>query len=70
MADCIHVYQSAHPQYAEQFAQYDLFAPDFIRSCRNRPQLRNNQQMLDLADPTGNLQFVGRLDNPVAGLCG
>lgn len=67
VADCIHRYQAEHPEYAERFARYDLFAPDFIRSCLNRLQLRNNQQMLDLADPTGNLQFVGRLDNPVAG---
>lgn len=68
VADCIHRYQAEHPQYAEQFARYDLFAPDFIRSCLNRLQLKNNQQMIDLADPTGNMQFVGRLDNPVAGL--
>lgn len=68
VAACIRRYQDEHPQYADKFAQYDLFAPDFIRSCLNRLQLRNNQQMLDLADPTGNLQFVGRLDNPVAGL--
>jgi len=68
VAHCINTYEAAHAEYAEKFAQYDLFAPDFIRSCLNRLQLRDNQQMLDLADPTGNLQFVGRLDNPIAGL--
>ncbi len=66
VADCVTAYQTAHPQYADKFARYDLFAPDFIRSCVNRLQLRNNQQMIDLADPTGNMQFVGRLANPIA----
>ncbi|MES1955107.1 IucA/IucC family protein [Salinisphaera hydrothermalis] len=66
VADCITRYQAAHPEYADKFARDDLFAPDFSRSCLNRLQLANNRQMLDLADPTGNLQFVGRLDNPIA----
>lgn len=65
VAACIVRYQDAHPEYAEKFARDDLFAPDFARSCLNRLQLANNRQMLDLADPTGNLQFVGRLDNPI-----
>jgi len=66
VADCVTTYQTAHPEYADKFARYDLFAPDFIRSCVNRLQLRNNQQMIDLADPTGNMQFVGRLANPIS----
>jgi siderophore synthetase component len=49
-----------------QFARHDLFAKDFPLSCLNRLQLRNNQQMLDLADPSGGLQMAGRLGNPLA----
>ena len=45
---------------------HDLFAPDFELSCLNRLQLRNNQQMLDISDPSGGLQMAGRLANPLA----
>lgn len=40
--------------------------PEFARSCLNRLQLGNNQQMLDLANPAGNLKFAGTLRNPLA----
>ena len=66
VAACITRYQNTHPEYRDKYASYDLFAPDFIRSCLNRLQLANNRQMLDLADPTASLQFHGRLANPVA----
>ena len=66
VAECIHDYQDAHPQYAERFARHDLFAPRFQRSCLNRLQLRNNRQMVDLTDPAGSLCFAGELDNPIA----
>ena len=59
-------YQGEHPELAAQFAGHDLFAKDFPLSCLNRLQLRNNQQMLDLADPSGGLQMAGRLRNPLA----
>ncbi|WP_323747542.1 hypothetical protein [Catenulispora rubra] len=49
-----------------EFRRFDLFAPDFALSCLNRLQLRNNQQMVDLNDPSGALQLVGTLENPVA----
>ena len=62
----IRQYQTEHPELAEDFAAHDLFAPDFARSCLNRLQLRNNQQMLDISDPSGGLQFSGRLVNPLA----
>ncbi|MET1065981.1 MAG: ferric iron reductase, partial [Arthrobacter sp.] len=58
-------YQGEHPELAEQFARHELFAKDFPLSCLNRLQLRNNQQMLDLADPSGGLQMAGRLQNPL-----
>ncbi|MDX3383543.1 IucA/IucC family siderophore biosynthesis protein [Streptomyces niveiscabiei] len=60
-------YQEAHPELADRFRRYDLFAPEFARSCLNRLQLRDNRQMVDLADPAGALQLIGTLNNPVAG---
>ena len=65
-AAAVHDYQAEHPELADQFARHDLFAADFEFSCLNRLQLRNNQQMLDLSDPSGGLQMAGRLDNPLA----
>lgn len=65
-AAAIRDYQAHHPELAAEFARYDLFAPDFALSCLNRLQLRNNQHMLDLADPSGGLQMAGRLANPLA----
>jgi siderophore synthetase component len=65
-AAAVHGYQAEHPELADQFARHDLFAPDFQFSCLNRLQLRNNQQMLDLTDPSGGLQMAGRLENPLA----
>ena len=64
-AEVITAYQDGHPELAADFATHDLFAPDFARSCLNRLQLRNNQQMLDISDPSGGLQFSGRLVNPL-----
>ncbi|MEK0153502.1 IucA/IucC family siderophore biosynthesis protein [Arthrobacter oryzae] len=64
-AGAIRDYQAEHPELADQFARHDLFAADFQFSCLNRLQLRNNQQMLDLTDPSGGLQMAGRLANPL-----
>ncbi|MEU5805717.1 IucA/IucC family siderophore biosynthesis protein [Streptomyces sp. NPDC047718] len=66
VADCAHAYQDSMPQLAERFERYDLFAPEFQLSCLNRLQLRNNKQMVDLADPSAALQLIGHLKNPVA----
>ncbi|WP_264537399.1 IucA/IucC family protein [Flavobacterium sp. N1736] len=66
VADCIAQYQEDQPHLKEQFKKYNLFAPNFDSCCLNRLQLRNNKQMLDLADPIDSLQFVGKLTNPVA----
>ncbi|MBT2547103.1 IucA/IucC family siderophore biosynthesis protein [Arthrobacter sp. ISL-65] len=65
-AAAVRDYQGEHPELADQFARHDLFAPDFELSCLNRLQLRNNQEMLDLGDPSGGLQKAGRLANPLA----
>ena len=69
-AASIRDYQGQHPELVDQFARHDLFAEDFELSCLNRLQLRNNQQMLDLADPSGGLQMAGRLANPLARFAG
>ncbi|MFD7914588.1 IucA/IucC family protein [Streptomyces sp. NPDC059752] len=66
VADCGQEYQESMPQLAERFQRYDLFAQEFQLSCLNRLQLRNNKQMVDLADPAAALQLIGNLKNPVA----
>ncbi|MFB7337626.1 IucA/IucC family protein [Streptomyces adustus] len=67
VAEVTHEYQEANPELADRFRQYDLFAPEFALSCLNRLQLRDNRQMVDLADPSGALQLAGSLANPLAG---
>ncbi|WP_432056998.1 IucA/IucC family protein [Streptomyces sp. bgisy022] len=67
VAEVTRAYQASVPELADKFAQYDLFAPEFALSCLNRLQLRNNRQMVDLTDPSGALQLVGTLENPLAG---
>ncbi|WP_415766091.1 IucA/IucC family protein [Paraburkholderia sp. J10-1] len=67
VARCVARYQEAHPQLAGKYAEYDLFAPEFLHSCLNRLQLGNNLQMVNLADPAGNLKMAGNLRNPLAG---
>ncbi|GEK04172.1 IucA/IucC family siderophore biosynthesis protein [Streptomyces sp. 1-11] len=67
VAEVTREYQRATPELAHRFERYDVFAPRFALSCLNRLQLRDNRQMVDLADPSGALQLVGHLDNPVAG---
>ncbi|MFG2332181.1 IucA/IucC family protein [Streptomyces sp. NPDC048604] len=66
VASCVHAYQSSAPELADKFAQYDMFTETFALSALNRLQLRNNKQMVDLADPSGALQLVGDLANPIA----
>ncbi|MDI9884617.1 IucA/IucC family siderophore biosynthesis protein [Streptomyces sp. HNM0645] len=66
VAECVTGYQESMPHLREKFAQYDMFAPEFALSCLNRLQLRDNKQMVDLADPSGALQLVGDLENPIA----
>ncbi|MGW8380308.1 IucA/IucC family siderophore biosynthesis protein [Streptomyces sp. ODS28] len=66
VAECVTDYQKAHPDLAERFERYDMFADTFALSCLNRLQLRNNKQMVDLEDPAGALQLTGDLQNPIA----
>ncbi|MGW2888245.1 IucA/IucC family protein [Streptomyces griseoruber] len=67
VAEVTRSYQEANPELADRFRQYDMFAPEFALSCLNRLQLRDNRQMVDLADPSGALQLIGTLKNPVTG---
>ncbi|MBQ1099909.1 IucA/IucC family siderophore biosynthesis protein [Streptomyces sp. b94] len=67
VAEVTREYQESVPELAEKFDRYDMFAPEFALSCLNRLQLRNNEQMVDLADPSGALQLIGTLKNPIAG---
>ncbi|MGV9598111.1 IucA/IucC family protein [Streptosporangium sandarakinum] len=66
VAECALAYQGRATHLADRFARYDLFAAEFALSCLNRLQLRDNQQMVDLADPSAALQLVGTLRNPIA----
>lgn len=66
VAGCAADYADSVPHLAERLRRHDLFAPEFTLSCLNRLQLRNNQQMVDLADPSAALQFAGTLANPLA----
>ncbi|CAM5530752.1 IucA/IucC family protein [Streptomyces pilosus] len=66
VAEVTREYQASVPELADKFARYDMFAPEFALSCLNRLQLRNNRQMVDLSDPSGALQLVGTLKNPLA----
>ncbi|GGY30009.1 IucA/IucC family protein [Streptomyces omiyaensis] len=66
VAECVKRYQDSKPELADRFAQYDVFAETFALSALNRLQLRNNKQMVDLADPSAALQLVGDLVNPIA----
>lgn len=66
VAESIRRYQDEHPELADKYARYDLFADRFVRNCLNRLQLNNNQQMLDLLNPEQSLQYIGELDNPLA----
>ncbi|MET8101636.1 IucA/IucC family siderophore biosynthesis protein [Streptomyces sp. NPDC005236] len=67
VAESVRAYQDSMPELEDKFRQYDLFAPEFALSCLNRLQLRDNRQMVDLADPSGALQLIGTLKNPIAG---
>ncbi|MEU0188833.1 IucA/IucC family siderophore biosynthesis protein [Streptomyces afghaniensis] len=66
VAEVTRAYQDSMPELADKFKQYDMFAPEFALSCLNRLQLRNNEQMVDLSDPSGALQLIGTLKNPIA----
>jgi len=66
VAQCAKNYQARHPELNHKFQRYDFFAPTFMHSCLNRLQLKNNLQMINLADPASSLIMAEPLSNPVA----
>ncbi|HTF97037.1 MAG TPA: IucA/IucC family siderophore biosynthesis protein [Cellvibrio sp.] len=66
VAQCAQGYQAEHPELNHKFQRYDFFAPTFMHSCLNRLQLKNNLQMINLADPASSLIMAEPLGNPVA----
>ncbi|CDH04819.1 Putative siderophore biosynthetic enzyme [Xenorhabdus bovienii str. oregonense] len=68
VAQCVYNYQSQHLNQIEKFRKFDLFKHDFVRTCLNRLQMANNQQMIDLDDREKNLKFAGTLVNPLHAL--
>ncbi|MFC5044283.1 IucA/IucC family protein [Aquimarina hainanensis] len=66
VAENIQQYQERHPELNDKFDHYDLFAGEFQLSCLNRLQLNQNRQMIDMHDAVSQLQFVGKLQNPIA----
>ncbi len=66
VAENIHMYQLRYPELQSKFEKYDLFIPEFDRCCLNRLQLKNTQQMLNLANPMDSLILEGTLQNPIA----
>lgn len=66
VAGTVTSYRESVPHLAGKIARDDLFTERFSLSCLNRLQLRDNQQMVDLADPAGSLSFAGMLENPLA----
>ncbi|HEY3683166.1 MAG TPA: IucA/IucC family siderophore biosynthesis protein [Streptosporangiaceae bacterium] len=66
VATCVHAYQESHPNFSTRFERHNLFTPSFPLSCLNRLQLRNNQEMVNLDDPSSALNLAGTLPNPLA----
>lgn len=66
VAHSIQQYQREHKALSDKFKRYDIFAPDFLHSCLNRLQLKNNLQMVDLSDTASSLIMIDPLENPIA----
>ena len=67
VAESLREFVAAHPDLDEQFAKWDLFAPEFGAVHMNGLQLRNNKRMVDIEDSYASLIDAGhRLVNPVA----
>lgn len=65
VGETIKSYQSKFPENKAKYDYFDLFKPEFVRTCLNRLQLNNNLQMIDLEDREKNLKFAGMLSNPL-----
>jgi siderophore synthetase component len=66
-ANCILAYQQQHPELQDKFDRINLFAPEIVKTCLNRLQIRNNRKMVDhMYNPFKSQQFAGTLKNPMA----
>lgn len=71
VAESLQEFVAAHPDLADAFARWDLFAPRFAAVHMNGLQLRNNKRMVDIEDSYASLIDAGHmLANPVAGRVG
>ncbi|MBC9794518.1 IucA/IucC family protein [Sinomicrobium weinanense] len=66
VAGCVREYQQRFPEREEKYDACDLFAPEMVKTCLNRLQIRDNQKMMDNADPFKKQQFAGAMKNPLA----
>ena len=67
VADSVVEFQQEHPDLAEQFAKWDLFAPTFQAIHMNRLQISNNRRMVNLGDSYSTLVDTEHLlTNPIA----
>ncbi|MHC3004491.1 IucA/IucC family protein [Gordonia metallireducens] len=67
VAESLREFVAAHPDLDDQFARWDLFAPEFGAVHMNGLQLRNNKRMVDIEDSYASLIDAGHmLVNPVA----
>lgn len=60
-------HRAGHPHLAPRLDELDLHAAEVPLMCLNRLQLRDNRQMVDLADPDSAVVLAGVLANPLAG---
>ncbi|GAA3652861.1 IucA/IucC family protein [Flavivirga jejuensis] len=65
-ADCIHTYQQRFPEFKDKYDSCNLFAPEVIKTCLNRLQIRNNRKMINTSNSHKEQQLSGVLKNPLA----
>ncbi|QKT08970.1 IucA/IucC family siderophore biosynthesis protein [Gordonia sp. X0973] len=66
VAASINALQAQHPELAERFARWDVFAPSFGAIHLNQLQLRNRQRMADHEIPYSDMVAAGHeLVNPI-----
>ncbi|MEU4312550.1 IucA/IucC family protein [Nocardia sp. NPDC024068] len=67
VAESVIEFQERHPDLAEKFTRWDLFAPTFQAIHMNRLQLSNNRRMVNLGDSYSTLvDAEHELVNPIA----
>ncbi|MEU0544630.1 IucA/IucC family protein [Nocardia sp. NPDC005978] len=67
VAESVIGFQDLHPELAERFAKWDMFAPTFKAIHMNRLQLTNNRRMVNLGDSYSTLvDDAHELVNPIA----